>query len=184
MNVDYRKCRRPRPRTNESGGDGLRKEVHGGPNRRVRGYLRLPRRRDRHHGDRLAVQTPGEGQRATVSDLAQVRRDAEPPERGDLVDETARHDALEAREVSRNVQREAVGRDASRDAHLDRRDLRGPAVRKVDPHPGLAPLAPRGDSVGRERVGERELDRADVANEVIVLPETGDRISDELPGSV
>src|SRR5205814_6492979 len=82
------------------------------------------------------------------------------------------------------LRREPRRPDASRAAHPDDRALPGPAVRKVDPHPGLAALPPRGDSVGRERVGERELDRANVANEVIVFAETGDRISDELPGSV
>src|SRR5438876_358397 len=69
---------------------------------------------------------------------------------------------------------------ASRHAHLDSRDLRWPAVRKIHPYARLTCLTVSDDPVRRQRVAQTELERAHVGDKISSLAETGDRISDEL----
>ena len=97
---------------------------------------------------------------------------------------TAREDALETREVGRNVQRETVRRDATRYTHADRADLRGVAIWQIDPHARLPALRARRDAVAGECVAHRVLDRAHVPDEVVPLAERDDRIANELPRAV
>src|SRR5438270_4747383 len=77
-----------------------------------------------------------------------------------------------------------VRRDAARYADADGGNLRGPAVRKIDPDTGLPALRPRRHAVASKRVAERIFDRADVGDEIRALGERGDRIPHELAGSV
>src|SRR5207245_7662234 len=102
----------------------------------------------------------------------------------DIVLKTAREDALETCEVGRNVQRETVRRNATRYAHADRADLRGAAVRQIDPDARLPALRARGDAVARESVAHRFLDRARVPDEVLPFAERDDWIANELPRAV
>src|SRR6266550_4313372 len=75
-------------------------------------------------------------------------------------------------------------RDAARYADADRGDLRGPAVRKIDPDPRLPALRPRRHAVASKRVAKRIFDRADVGDEIRALGERRDRIPHELARAV
>ena len=148
--------------------DGVARTGTRVPPRRRRARSCRRRRAPRRHGGRLDAER---GQRRDA-----VLRDA------------ARDDEPEAREVGRDVEREAVHRDPARDAHADRADLRGTRCaarlarvaapeRPGSPRPPRRRRAsgpPRGSSRrpparargrssrarDRERSGERRSDRA------------------------
>src|SRR2546425_3480779 len=166
------------------GRTALREQVDRGADRRPFGDLVVHRRVDVRFGDKLPTQPNRQRYRATFCDLADTGLDAQSRERSDLVLKTAREDALETREVGRNVQRETVRRDTARYADADRADLRGAAIREIDPHARLPALRARRDAVAGERVAHRVLDRAHVSDEVLPLAERDDRIANELPRAV
>src|SRR6266571_3231931 len=139
---------------------------------------------DRRVDDELAPEPRSQRARAPLPYLRDVRRHAEALERSDLVLETARQDTLECREIGRDVQREAVRRDAARYPHTDRGDLRWPTVRKIDPDTGLSPLAPRRHAIASKRIAQCFLDRADIGDEIRAFGERRDGVTDKLAGTV
>src|SRR5437899_2273050 len=111
-----------------------------------------------------------------------------------MLADAAWHDHGERSEIDGDVEREAVHRDPSRDAHADRADLREVA-RPRDPPPRvrIVAIGPDADvlfvdagfdvEIARDedhRFGERAHVLADVAT---IGLEIEDRIADELSGS-
>src|SRR5579875_3329297 len=94
--------------------------------------------------------------------------------------QAAGNDPRERLEVVVDVDGEAVRGDAARDMDADRGDLALP-----DPHAGVVwPLVAARtcvDSLFRQRGDERPLERAHVADDIL-LP--NDRVADQLPGAV
>src|SRR6185295_15487628 len=89
-------------------------------------------------------------------------------------------DRSEAAQVAGHVERKAVPGDPASDRDADRRDL--PAR---DPDAGETNPPFRSDAELRERVDEDLLEHAEVPAYVEPeLPQTHDRIADELPGAV
>src|SRR3989442_6027798 len=125
----YCKCMSPNPQRATLCRKRLREQVDGATNWRVHGDFRITWRFDRRVDDKTASEPGGQRAGAPLAHLGDAGGHAEPLERGDLMLKTTWQDPLERGEVGRHVERETVRRDAARDAHADRRDLRGPSVR-------------------------------------------------------
>src|SRR5919204_3744301 len=165
-------------------GHGLREQVDGAPYWRVGRYLALPGRLDREVRHELTAEACRDRLRAAIGDLAGAPVHAQTGKRGDLVSEAARDHPIKAREIGRDIEREAMRRDTARNAYPDRGDLRGTSVAQVHPDPGLAGFAPTADAICGQRVGDAELERTNVGDEIASLAEKRDRIADDLAGAV